>query len=101
VRARIDGAKSGSNRFQGIDFFLECFNSMNAQDRAWYALLYCAHHQLDGEYLLTFRIATKPEGDAIRAIAHRLTVADWRSLAICLGVDASLARKRVHGVFGE
>jgi len=100
VTRRIDGKVKGRNRFQGMDFFLECFNSMSGNDRVWYALLYCAHHQLDGESLLTYRIVTRPEKHNISALANRLNIADWHSIGQCLGVEGSVASQRVKGVFG-
>jgi len=100
VTKRIEGKSAGSNRFQGVDFFEECFNSMLGRDRQWYALLYCAQHQLDGESLLTFRLTTKPELTAIRTLARRLKTDDWKDVGVCLGVDGQLARQRVNGVFG-
>jgi hypothetical protein len=100
VTQQIEGKCAGSNRFQGVDFFEECFNSMSGRDRQWYALLYCAEHQLDGESLLTFRLTIKPELRSIRTLARRLSANDWTDIGVCLGVDAHLARKRVIGVFG-
>ncbi len=101
VTKQIDGKGAGSNRFQGIDFFVESFNSMSKQERPWYAVLYCAQHQLDGECLLTFRITTKSEITAIRVLARRLKVTDWAEIGVCLGVDGQLARRRVNGTFAE
>ena len=101
VTKQIDGKGAVSNRFQGIDFFVESFNSMSKQERPWYAILYCAQHQLDGEYLLTFRITTKSEIPAIRALARRLKGTDWAEVGVCLGVDGQLARRRVNGVFAQ
>lgn len=95
VTRQIDGKVKGSNRFQGLDFFEECFNSMSGNDRVWYALLYCAHHQLDGESLLTFRLATQPEKHSIAALSHRLSNADWHLIGQCLGIDGLVARNRV------
>jgi hypothetical protein len=99
VTRRIDGKGGASNRFQRVDFFSECYNSMSGQERIWYALLYCAQHQLDGESLLTYRIVTMSDSGSVVALAHRLRESDWQSIGVCLGVEGSIASRRVKGVF--
>jgi hypothetical protein len=95
----IDHDGKGSNRFSGVDFFKECYSTLSGREKIWYAILYSAEHQLDGEILLTFRIATQAEHSVIRKFANRFTMDDWNSIGMALGVNGSLARQRVLGVF--
>jgi hypothetical protein len=96
----MDKGGGGSNRFTGVDFFRESFNTMPEKQRVWYAILYCAWHQLDGERLGAFRSVTSNDLRAIELRARRLTRNDWASIGRLLGVDGSKARERVYGVFG-
>lgn len=97
----IDHDGKGSNRFSGVDFFIECYNTLSGREKIWYALLYSVEHQLEGESLLTFRMATQAEHPVIRTLANRLTMDDWNSIGIALGIKGPIARERVLGVFAS
>lgn len=87
------------NRFMGIDFFEESFNSLSKRNRIWYSIFYCAGHQLDGEYLHTFRMITLKDNAIINRRVSQLTADDWESIGRVMGIDGVRAKNRVYGVF--
>lgn len=97
---KIEGRRGGgSNRFSGVDYFSECYARMSKRDRVWYAILCSAGHRLDGETLLTFRLAVQSELKEIQAQIRRLTPQQWNDIGLVVWVDGRDARRRVRGTF--
>ena len=99
VIAHIEGRKR-TNRFVGIDFFPECYQTLSPHSRQWYAIFYCAGHKLEGEYISTVRMAIREDRAQILLKMTGLTPADWRAIGTVLVTDPALARKRAYGVIG-
>ena len=99
VVQQIDGRKDGSNRFQGTDFFSECYKSMSPKDKVWYALIYCVWHELQGEYRFAYKVTINNERGEILALAKRLSSSDWEAIGVSVGVKGTLARERVMSIF--
>ncbi len=72
---------------------------MSKRDRVWYAILCSAGHRLDGETLLTFRLAVQSELKEIQAQIRRLTPQQWNDIGLVVWVDGRDARRRVRGTF--
>lgn len=100
VVSSIEGREQRDTYRYGFSFFEENYKTLSGEDKVWYAILYGAEHQLDGEYAARFDYLIAPERNDLRDVVKGLKQDDFATLGLLFSVDSEVVKKRLRRIGG-